>query len=127
MRALISAALLIAAVVPANASAQPAYRVIGQLLAGDGGWDLASVDSERQRLYVARTDGVTAIDLKTGTATDRFVAGQRVHAALVIPGTPYVISTNGQANNASCSKANPAKSSRPFRPVRSRTLPLMIP
>jgi len=100
MRALISAVLLSAAALSTNASAQTTYRLIAQLPAGDGGWDLASVDSERQRLYVARTDGVTAIDLKSGRASDRFVAGQRVHGALAIPGTSYVISTNGQTNNA---------------------------
>jgi YVTN family beta-propeller protein len=43
---------------------------------------------------------VTAVDLRTGTATDKLVAGQRVHAALAIPGTHDVISTNGETNNA---------------------------
>ncbi len=80
--------------------AQPAYRVVAQLPAGDGGWDLASVDSANQRLYVARTDGVAAFDLRTGKATDRLVRGRRVHAALAIPGTHDVISTNGESNDA---------------------------
>jgi YVTN family beta-propeller protein len=86
--------------VSSAALAEPRYRVVAQLPAGDGGWDLASVDPAAQRLYVARTDGVTMIDLKTGKASDRFVAGQRVHAALVIPGTHDVLSTNGETNNA---------------------------
>ena len=83
--------------------AQPAlaaYHVVAQLPAGDGGWDLASVDPADHRLYVARTDGVTAIDLATGKATERLVAGERVHAALAIPGTHDVISTNGTSNTA---------------------------
>ena len=78
-----------------------AISVVAQLPAGDGGWDLLSVDPVDQRLYVGRPDGVTAIDLKTGKATDRIVPGQRVHAALAIPGTHEVISTNGATNNAS--------------------------
>jgi YVTN family beta-propeller protein len=73
---------------------------VAKLPAGDGGWDIASVDPAGQRLYVGRTDGVTAIDLATGKATDRIVPGQRVHAALAIPGTGEVVSTNGESNNA---------------------------
>jgi YVTN family beta-propeller protein len=61
---------------------------------------LLSVDPVDQRVYVGRPDGVTAIDLKSGKAMDRIVPGQRVHAALAIPGTHEVISTNGGANNA---------------------------
>ncbi len=84
----------------ALATATPAvaqsYHVAGQLPAGDGGWDLASVDPVAQRLYVARPDGVTAIDLRTGKATDRIVPGQRAHAALAIAGTHDVLSTNGE-------------------------------
>jgi YVTN family beta-propeller protein len=70
------------------------------LPAGDGGWDLLSVASDDQRLYVAHGDGVTAVDLRTGKATDKIVAGQRVHAALAVPGTHDVISTNGETNTA---------------------------
>jgi YVTN family beta-propeller protein len=94
MRALFIAALA------AAAAANPDYHVVAQLPAGDGGWDIASVDPVGQRLYVGRTDGVTAIDLATGKAADRIVPGQRVHAALAIPGTHEVVSTNGEANNA---------------------------
>jgi YVTN family beta-propeller protein len=91
----ILAALLAAAAAPA-----PNYHVIAQLPAGDGGWDLLSVASDDHRLYVAHGDGVTAIDLRTGKATDRIVPGQRVHAALAIPHTHDVLSTNGESNNA---------------------------
>lgn len=96
MRSLWMAALLAAT----GAAAAPQYHVVAQLPAGDGGWDIASVDPVDQRLYVGRTDGVTVIDLRTGKATDRIVPGQRVHAALAIPGTHEVISTNGESNTA---------------------------
>jgi DNA-binding beta-propeller fold protein YncE len=90
-----------AAVIASPAAAAPrSYHVIAQLPAGDGGWDIASVDPVAHRLYVGRTDGVTAIDLVTGKATDRIVPGQRVHAALAIPDTHEVISTNGESNTA---------------------------
>ena len=93
-------ALLIAVLAAAAAAPQPNYRVVAQLAAGDGGWDIASVDSEAGRLYVGRSDGVTAVDLATGKATDRIVPGDGVHAAFAIPGTHDVLSTNGKSNNA---------------------------
>lgn len=96
MRLLIS----LSAAVLSVAAATPQYRVIDRIAAGDGGWDLLSVASNDQRLYIAHGDGVTAVDLRTGKATDRIVPGQRVHAALAIPGTHDVISTNGQSNDA---------------------------
>jgi YVTN family beta-propeller protein len=100
MRALLMGLSFAALAGAAPSFAQPAYHVVAQLPAGDGGWDLASVDPVDQRLYVARPDGVTAIDLRTGKATDHLVPGHRAHAALAIPGTHDVISTNGETNNA---------------------------
>jgi DNA-binding beta-propeller fold protein YncE len=99
MRALLALALLTGTAAPALA-AEPQYKIVAQLPAGDGGWDALSVSPADQRLYVAHGDGVTAIDLKTGQATDRIVPGQRVHSALAIPGTHEVLSTNGETNNA---------------------------
>jgi YVTN family beta-propeller protein len=81
-------------------AAIPQVRAVDTIAAGDGGWDLLSVAPADQRLYVARGDGVTAIDLSTGKVTDRIVPGQRVHAALAIPGTHDVLSTNGETNSA---------------------------
>lgn len=99
MRAALALALIFG--VTGSALAVPShYRVAAQIAAGDGGWDLLSVDPVDQRLYIAHGDGVTAIDLHSGKAVDRIVPGQRVHAALAIPGTHDVISTNGETNDA---------------------------
>ncbi len=97
-RLMLLAAVLGSAAHPA--APEPRYAIVAQLPAGDGGWDLLSVAPNDQRLYIAHGDGVTAIDLRTGKATDHIVAGQRVHAALAIPGTHEVLSTNGETNNA---------------------------
>ena len=94
-RFLLPAAFLLSAAAPSAP-----YHVIAQFPAGDGGWDLLSVAPADQRLYVAHGDRVSAFDLRTGTATDKLVAGQRVHAALAIPGTHDVLSTNGETNIA---------------------------
>lgn len=100
MRKYLFAAALLASAVTASPSSGPAYHVIEQLPGGDGGWDLLSIAPDDRRLYVAHGDRVSAVDLRTGKVTDKLVAGQRVHAALAIPGTHDVISTNGETNNA---------------------------
>jgi YVTN family beta-propeller protein len=100
MRPVFFMALLATVFAAPAVAAQPHYHVVAQLPAGDGGWDILSVNPVDQRLYVGRPDGVTAIDLRTGKATDRIVAGQRVHAALALPGTHEVIATNGESNTA---------------------------
>jgi len=94
------AAMIAAIAVPSAVPAHPLYHVVATLPAGDGGWDLASVDPVDHRLYVARSGGVTAIDLGSGKAIDPIIVGQRVHAALAIPGTHTVLMTNGETNNA---------------------------
>jgi hypothetical protein len=56
-------------------------------------------DTVAQRLYIARTDAVMVIDLRTRLVTAALVPSERGHAALAIPGTSDVISacTNGVA------------------------------
>lgn len=90
------ALLLLAA---SAATAAPTYRVIGEIKSGDGGWDLLSVDPAGKRLYVARADSVTAVDLASGKVTDKLASAARGHAALAIPGTREVIVTNGTTDN----------------------------
>ena len=103
---------------------QAEYRVAKSLPAGDGSWDLLSVAPDDQRLYVAHGDGVTAFDLKSGKATDRIVTGKRVHAALAIPGTHDVVSTNGETNDALLFDGLTGRVERPCQPVRS---PMRLP
>ena len=87
MKRMLFAAILLASAAR-SAAPEPRYHVITQLAAGDGGWDLLSVAPGDQRLYVAHGDGVTAIDLRTGKATDHLVAGQRAHAGTLSSENP---------------------------------------
>ena len=77
-----------------------AYSVVGTVNGPDGGWDLLSVDSARQRLYLARSEGVSVVDLATGKVQTGIVAAHRGHAALAIPGSRRVLSTSGSDNSA---------------------------
>jgi DNA-binding beta-propeller fold protein YncE len=98
MRALALAAFASLWVSPAAAA--PSYAVVGQIRGADGGWDTLSVDPVHHRLYVARADSIMAVDLASGRVTDKLVPAARAHAALAIPGTSEVLSTNGNANTA---------------------------
>lgn len=60
------------------------YNVAGSIGGPDGGWDYARVDPAGERLYVARGDAVTVVDLASG-AVSSIGAVQRGHAAVPLP------------------------------------------
>ena len=91
-------AFLLAASTPVLASDD--YAVAASIAGADGGWDFASVDPQTNRLFVARSNGVMAVDLATQKVTDILVEGAGVHGVLPIPGTPFAISANGRSANA---------------------------
>lgn len=65
----------------AAAPAAPTYGVSGSIPGPDGGWDYASVDPITHRLYVARSNAVTVVDLASATASS-FGDLQRGHAVV---------------------------------------------
>jgi YVTN family beta-propeller protein len=83
-----------------GAAPVPKLGIVERIAGPDGGWDLLSIDSDRHRLLVARSDGVMAVDLTTGAVTPRFVPGARLHAVLAVPGSGIGLATSGQANAA---------------------------
>ena len=91
-----------AALAPVALAALPVStpQVAERIALPDGGWDLLAVDPESQRLLVARTDGVTAIDLADGKVTPRLIAGSRLHAVVPIPGTGLALATAGGTDSA---------------------------
>ena len=82
------------------AAAPPSYSVVGSYKAADGGWDILSVEPAAHRLYVARRDSVSAVDLASGKVTDRLASADGGHSALAIPNTSDVLVTNGNTNSA---------------------------
>lgn len=59
----------------------------------DGGWDILTVDPENHHVLISRSDGVDAVDTRTGAVTARFVSGTRFHGVSVAPGTPLAVAT----------------------------------
>jgi DNA-binding beta-propeller fold protein YncE len=92
---LVLAALSVATAAQAAGSG---YHVIDRIPGPDGGWDYASYDAARDRVLVARTEAVTAFDLKTRKVNPAFAAAARGHAAFPLNGGSEVVITNGGPN-----------------------------
>jgi hypothetical protein len=98
LAALPGLALLIAA--GASGAAAPTYSETGQIAGPDGGWDYASFDPVHRRLFVSRGNGLTALDVDSGTLSGHLADGARTHEPLVLPGGDRVLLTNGGTNSA---------------------------
>ena len=83
----------------AEPAAKAPYAIVHTYPGGDAFWDLASYDAAAHRVYVARENGVTMIDVDTGKVTDRFIEGQQVHSVVLLDGGRALV-TNGAADNA---------------------------
>lgn len=81
------------------ASAPAPYNVVQTIRDGDAFWDYAMFEPSEKRLYVAREDGLTVIDLPTGKVTERFVPGRQGHAVIALPGGRGLM-TNGASDTA---------------------------
>ncbi len=90
------------AAMPAAALAQgaPHLAIVARIAGPDGGWDYASADPGRHRVYVAHGDKVMAIDTVTNTANFNFAAGAHLHAVVPIPGSDRLVTTNGAGQSA---------------------------
>jgi DNA-binding beta-propeller fold protein YncE len=100
-----SAFALIAAVLAAPVMAQEkpgpsGLTIVAKIAGPDGGWDYASFDGARRRVYVAHGVKVMSIDADSGAANPDFAAGAHLHAVLPIPGTDLILTTNGADNSA---------------------------
>ena len=85
----------------ADAAAHPTgLHVVGRIPGPDGGWDYASFDPARRRVYITHGDVVIAIDADTGKLDPAFATGSHLHAAVPVPGTDVVVTTNSGDNTA---------------------------
>lgn len=74
-------------------AASPAPQVVQRIPLHDGGWDILTVDPETHRVFVSRSDGVDAIDTRTGTVTSDLIKGTRFHGVTVVPRTELALAT----------------------------------
>ena len=84
----------------ASAAPAPAYVLESAIAASDGGWDFSSFDPVHRRLYIARTDGVTAVTVDSGQAISHLATVGRTHAAVPINGGDEILVTDSTSGTA---------------------------
>ena len=84
----------------AGAPAAAQLKIVARIAGPDGGWDYASFDPARRRVYVAHGAQVMMINADTGAVTGNFAPGARLHAVVPIPGSNLLVTTNGADNTA---------------------------
>ena len=97
---LASLAVAIATSVPAAPAPAPDYAIVDRIVGPDGGWDFTAVDPVRGRLYIARSNAVTAVDLATGKVTPQLALANGGHQVLVVRGGAEIVETDGKTNLA---------------------------
>ena len=66
-----------------------------RISAADGGWDFANIDSANGKLYIARSDAVTVVELASGKAR-QLAAAKRGHQVLVLDNGATLFETDGE-------------------------------
>ncbi|MFZ2029602.1 MAG: hypothetical protein WAU68_04780 [Vitreimonas sp.] len=82
------------------ASDRAAMHVVAHYAGPDGGWDFSTVDPVHRRLYISRSNGITALDLDTGHVTPLLAAGSRTHVALPVNNGADILVTDGGSAGA---------------------------
>ena len=74
-------------------------KIVARIPGPDGGWDYASFDPVRRRLYVTHGTSVMMVDAGTGAVTAAFAAGLGLHAVVPVRGE-VIVTTNSGDNSA---------------------------
>jgi DNA-binding beta-propeller fold protein YncE len=73
-------------------------HVVQRIALHDGGWDILTVDPETHKVFVSRSDGVDAIDTRTGAVTPDLIKGTRFHGVSAVPGTHLAVATEAEGS-----------------------------
>src|SRR5260221_6762277 len=72
------------------------YKVLKTIkISGEGGWDYLTMDSEGRRLYIARADRVTVLDVDVGKVVGELAKTPGVHGVALDPKRKRGYSSNG--------------------------------
>ena len=77
------------------------YHFIKEIpIGGNGGWDLLTVDSAAQRLYVSHGTEVVVIDLAKDQVCGEITNTPGVHGIAIAPNSASGFTSNGRENKA---------------------------
>lgn len=83
-----------------GAPTPPRFVIVKRIAGPDGGWDYASFDAARHRVYVANGNSVLTVDADTGRVNSTFAEGDEIAAVVPIPGGKTILTTNGGDDTA---------------------------
>ena len=102
MRARFLILLLVVSLHTAKAATPELYRPLTEIpIAGEGGWDILTVDSSAHRLYLSHATKVVVIDLEKIVIVGEIADTPGVHAFLPVAEIQRGFSSNGKENKVS--------------------------
>ena len=86
----------------ATALADEPYKFLNEIpIGGEGGWDILTIDSAAQRLYLSHATKVVVVDLSANKIAGEIADTPGVHAFVAVPEFNRGFSSNGKENKAS--------------------------
>ena len=91
-----------AALQNAAAANEDPYQFIREIsIGGEGGWDILTVDSPAQRLYLSHSTRIIVVDLEKNAVAGEITDTPGVHGFVAVPEFGHGFSTNGKEDKAS--------------------------
>ncbi len=103
---LLATASALLAAAPALAAGGGRLQVVARVPGPDGGWDYASFDAARHRVYIAHASTVLSLDVADNKLNTRFAAGAGLHEIVVVPHANLLVTTNSADNTARILRAS---------------------
>ena len=86
----------------ATALSNESYEFVTEIpIGGEGGWDILTIDSNAQRLYLSHATKVVVVDLSKNAVVGEIADTPGVHGFLAVPEVQRGFSSNGKENKAS--------------------------
>ena len=99
---LVGVVACVCALQSAVAAGDGSYRLLKQVpIGGEGGWDILTVDSAAQRLYLSHSTKVVVVDLAKDAVAGEISNTPGVHGFVAVPELGRGFSTNGKEAKAS--------------------------
>ena len=86
----------------AAALAAEPYKFLSEIpIGGEGGWDILTIDSAAQRLYLSHSTKVVVVDLNKNAVVGEITDTPGVHGFVAVPELKRGFSSNGKENKSS--------------------------
>src|SRR5438094_4889108 len=82
--------------------ADDAYKFVNEIpVGGEGGWDILTIDSAANRLYLSQATKVVVVDLNKNAIADEIGDTPGVHGFVAVPELQRGFSSNGKESKSS--------------------------